>query len=1163
MNMMGGAFSNVTVAEKANSPYAVMFGLALLNAIALLVAAGIFSQSACKDFDTKTANILFSFPIHRQSFFIGRWVSAAIVSGCIMLSLGLGYAVGEMMPWLNRENLLPFNLLGYLYTYSYLILPNLLIFGCFYFGVGLLTRRTVLVYLTGVALFVGSTILGNVLIDFPTLVAVLDPTGSSALAIGTKLWTSVQRETQLPPIQAEFWVNRFIWLTFSFGFVGWNLLHLSIAPQSSRPAKVVERSADIEQPSLVLAPVRQSFDPLLQWHYVVSQTWVEFRTIAGNRWFLFALALAIVPPILISGISFGAVYATPLYPLTHLLVDQASGLYAQLFRLLLIFLAGEMIWRDRQVQVQRLTDVLPIRSFVPLLSKYFALALIMLSALMMVMASCLLVQTLSGYTRYEFGVYFTILFTKLFPELLIVAALSFLIQVAVQNLYLGYLMTALVLFVLPQALSQFNLASIFIYGSTPAAPYSQFDGFGAALVPLRTFQGYWSAWTILLLAIALLLWQRGEDTDWRSRLQVVMNRWNRPLQRLMLGTLTIVVVLGGWLYYNTHILNPTVSQQQVEISRVNYERMFKRIGVAQPQVEDIQLRYELYPQQRRLQATGEYRLVNKTRQPIEQVLVNLNLDHAAKVNQMSLGTVAQPLQSQTLNISPDFTVAVRAFKLPKPLLPGEAATLNFDLSWQPKPGFGEFGQDYGLSTNGTSLDGILPAVAYEPGAELDDPKKRSHYNLPPLPETKTIAQQIQSVDRTLPPTLTTWTVTVGTSKDQTAVVPGLLQREWTEGNRRYFQYRMDRPVMLKMPLYSARYEVKREQWKDLPIEVYYLKGHEFNVDRLIRATQASLDYYTQNFSPTTFGQVRIFEMPREQYAVSLPGTIGFAEYIGFLAKIDDKNPENVDYPSYVTAHEVAHQWWAHQLVPDRRIQGSRTMDEMLAQYSALMVMEKLYGEDTIRRILKYELKSYFNDRAGSQQEQPLMTSFASSVVYRKGAVAMYALKQAIGEEKLNAALGKYLRDHSATSLSVPPFPIILDLIEAIRSATPGNLQFLVSDWLENITIYDAQAKQATVTKRPDGSYEVTLTATLQKFQSDEEGNEKAIELNPQETVEIGILGEDDQWLYRQAHKLQTGSNTVTIVVDREPKRVMVDPFYSLPNRSFENATIAPSIAASN
>jgi aminopeptidase N len=63
----------------------------------------------------------------------------------------------------------------------------------------------------------------------------------------------------------------------------------------------------------------------------------------------------------------------------------------------------------------------------------------------------------------------------------------------------------------------------------------------------------------------------------------------------------------------------------------------------------------------------------------------------------------------------------------------------------------------------------------------------------------------------------------------------------------------------------------------------------------------------------------------------------------------------------VTAHEIAHQWWAHEVIGANQ-QGSTMIVESLSQYSALMVMEKEYGAQQMRRFLKYELDRYLAGR---------------------------------------------------------------------------------------------------------------------------------------------------------------------------------------------------------
>src|SRR5690606_21699741 len=123
------------------------------------------------------------------------------------------------------------------------------------------------------------------------------------------------------------------------------------------------------------------------------------------------------------------------------------------------------------------------------------------------------------------------------------------------------------------------------------------------------------------------------------------------------------------------------------------------------------------------------------------------------------------------------------------------------------------------------------------------------------------------------------------------------------------------------------------------------------VDRMIKSVKRSLDYFTTNFSPYQHRQVRIIEFPRySSFAQSFPNTIPFSESIGFIAKVDG-DEDKIDVPFYVTAHEVAHQWWAHQVIGGN-VQGSVLMSETMSQYSALMVMEKEYGRQAMKKFLR-------------------------------------------------------------------------------------------------------------------------------------------------------------------------------------------------------------------
>ena len=349
---------------------------------------------------------------------------------------------------------------------------------------------------------------------------------------------------------------------------------------------------------------------------------------------------------------------------------------------------------------------------------------------------------------------------------------------------------------------------------------------------------------------------------------------------------------------------------------------------------------------------------------------------------------------------------------------------------------------------------------------------------------------------------------------------------------------------------SARWDVKKGDWKGMPIEVYYDKKHTYNLDRMIESVQKSLDYYSANFTPYQHKQVRILEFPRyASFAQSFANTIPYSEDIGFVADLRDK--DDIDYVFYVTAHEMAHQWWGHQVI-GADVQGSAVLMESLSQYFALMVMEKEYGRDKMRRFLKYELDGYLRGRGGELiEEQPLARVENQQYIhYQKGSLIFYRLRDEIGEVALNRALKRFLEDKAYQQA---PYTTTRELLDYLRVETPPEKHSLLADLFEKIVFYDNRVKEAKAVKRADGQWDVTMKLHLAKIEVDGKGKETPRAYD--EPVEIAIFArapgakeKDEKVLFTEKRVLQGSDPSVTITVKEKPFEVGVDPYNKMIDR---------------
>lgn len=1142
-----------------NAPYVILTFLDVFSTLGLFVAVALIAQPLLRDFELGTEELFFSKPLRKSSYLWGRFAAGSLMSLIVMAITALGMILGSFMPWIDPQRLGPFSWQPYLWGFGVIVIPNLLFIGGLLALLAVTTRRLLLVFLGVVAFLVLMSVSTALTrdIQFDTISALLDPMGGTAISQVMRYWSVAERNTLLPDVSGMVLLNRVIWV--GVGVVLLVATQLLFKPQRQRArkrwwqrARAEAPAADVNvaRPAMATIPTveRRTFGAATALKQFAHLVWFDTKAVLRSMPFLILLAFGLLN-FLGGSPAMDNTFGTPVYPVTALMMESMQGSYQFLLVIIVAFYAGDVLWRERAARIASVADALPVPNWVPLLAKLGAVTAVVIAFMAIGVLGAMGYQLWHGYSNLEPLLYLQAGFIDAWPFVLM-GVLALFLHVVSNHKFIGYLLLILVLLsqiVLSQIGYEHNL---YIYAGAPQMIYSDMNGFGHLLEPWAWFQTYWTLIAAMLVVLASVFWVRGTASPWGKRWREALRALRGP-QGAALATLALATVAtGSWIFYNTNVLNEYLPQDAALDRQAHYEREYRKFkDLPQPRIVSVRTDVDIFPEQRRALIRGHYRLVNKHDVPISELHVYTHEDSSLEVTAPAGLTVKHE----------DRAVGMRIFALPEPLAPGD--TLDFEfVQERAERGFTNSGMPPStsagdlrstLNANGTFFNSReLPHFGYDESRQILDRNERRKRGLGPVPrkaklEDEAARYSIGIVD-------SDWIdfeATVSTSPDQIALAPGYLQREWIENGRRYFHYKMDRPMLPFYCFLSARWEVERGEWNGIPIEIYYDPKHPYNVDRMIEATRKSLDYFTANFSPYQHRQVRILEFPRyARFAQSFANTIPFSESIGFIANLTD--PDDIDYVFYVTAHEMAHQWWAHQVI-GADVQGQAMLMESLSQYSALMVMEKEYGREHMRRFLKYELDRYLRGRGGELiEELPLMRVEDQPYIhYAKGSLALYRLRDEMGEENLNRALANFIRDKA---FQQPPYTTTLELMDYLRAEAPPEKHTLIDELLARIIFYDNRVLSASVTPR-DGKFDVTIEYEAAKRESDGAGRETDLPLD--DWIEVGVFTRDDAAdessetpLYLERHRITQPRGTITVTVDAQPYEAGFDPYNKLIDR---------------
>ncbi len=1139
-----GSGGNVT----KNSPYAITQVLAILSVFSMFLVVNFVGNTATRNHTTKMAEIVSTKPIQPLGYNLGRFFGAYLICLTVFAMVPIGAWMGSIMPWVDAERIGPNKLSYYLAPFLVLSVTTIFTLSALFYAVAKRTNSLMIMYVVAIALFMVYSLSGAIF-DQPdqrTMRALLDPFGLNTFGEYTRYWTAFERNGSTIELTGSVLQNRAFWFIASlFILIFGGRLTKNLGLSTIKAAKK-ERGT----PLLEHAPVNPKIDykanEISASAQFMARLKFELKQTFSSPAFIIFMIISLVQLFAIVLTNEGR-YGQPFWPVTQVIVESIAGAFGLQMLIVVAYFTGEAVWRERTSGMGDITDSTPTHNIVFWASKLIAICSIFVILMLVGILCGVLIQAAMGYTQFELSQYVVRLLYFDAYEYVLIAVLAFFLQAVSPNKYIGIMLFALFII---STLVLNNLGvehNMFMYGESPNMIYSDMNGYGDSLKAHSWYMLYWTAFAVILGVISYGLWHRGTSSTLRERF--VQLRYQVGVKGTVAAALALLVFVGAGanIIHNTRIVNNFTGTEEFRDLQADYEKKYAEFKDSNsPMVSKVDANVAIFPEQRRVEAKANITIENRGEQAITRALISL------------------PTYSKTANITIEGSELVEHdeilrtawLKFSDPLQAGEARSGTME-SVIDHDGFKDRGEDYTVLENGTFINNaeLFPSFGYNNGLELLDRHERRKRDLPEPERAHKLEDESRYEEHAFHRSMTfiDFKATISTSADQIAMAPGYLAKEWEVDGRKFFRYEMDSPMLNFYSITSARLAVKKEEYKGVSIEVYYHPTHEWNVDGMIQSTKDSLDYFQSEFGEYQHRQYRIIEFPRyRSFAQSFANTIPFSESIWFN---DQRSSDDIDFVYFVNAHEMAHQWWGHQLGA-ANVQGSAVLSETLAEYSALAVMEKALGETKARHFLTYELDEYLRGRTSEiLEENPLMKAENQSYIhYQKGSVVMMAIRHKIGEQRLNHALKALLDEYKYRST---PYPTTLDLVRHLKAGANEVEGAFIDDLFEQITLFDLRADKAELTELEDGRFKVVLTASAKKFKADGKGKETEQDLK--ETVEVALFTEnpndfaaDNKVIYKQEHAIVTGENTIEIILDERPAYIGIDPFVRYIDRDTGN-----------
>ena len=995
-----------------NAPAIIYQCLAAGGMLLVIIIAIITGTAVYKDIEHRTAETFYTLPLNEKKYFLGKFIAAYLINISICLAYPLGLAVMQYTGIGPPDKFGPTPWGQLLHGFILFTIPNLLFLTSIVIAGVVLFRNMVAgyigVFLVVLFFLVAETTRENT--AYINIIYLLDPFGYTITIDTVEALSVAEKNTSYFPSSPLFVINRLLWLSLTvlltfFSYKRFSFKYFIATPTKKREIISDENISTESLPEKSI-PIHQNFSMLEKIRKVFKLSILEMKNVVRPIGFIIIMGILAIMFFLYN-ILWNAEYyiSTDTLPITSAMTSTRLTTLVFLGILLLIW-SGELLYKERTVNISQLTDALPVPTWVTYVSKFLAMALVSFLLSTVLFVCGLLAQFINGFYDIEWAVYLEHLYGYQggWVSFLLLIAMGFFFGALTGRRFVGHILSvAVFLFTVISAELGLIEEVRFMYPFAPGVEdYSEMNGFGIFGVAAPYYTLTWILLAIATLGIGIWVWNRGTETSIIKRISM------KNPQLPLIGKLCVPLLLIGFVFLQNYIVknvNATgnfKTDAQENIEAAHYEQQYKYLETqVHPKISGLDLSMAIFPEDRRAEYTATLDLTNTGETPID----TLHLSAKDFVTIKSISIENQAL----LSVNSDEVHRQYAFQLPKPLQTNETITLEVECTLD-YIGFSQSDPQADLTFNGTLMGrDIIPIIGYNDAKELDQNRDRRDHGLAKLPSRMASVDDASALGNDAFSSDAVWhkaSIQVSTSGEQTAFAPGTFKRRWQQDGRNHSLYQIETPAPMHWYIGSANYKHYEATLKTgTKLTILYDQRHYYNLEHFENAVTEGIAFIQVNLGNYPYQQLTIAEIPfyEEDDFYTYPNVIAISEKHGWTA--DDRKEKHLVYIYYSIVRELIKQW-VYQNLFIANVQGADMLRVALPDAMALHFIEQRFGEVLINQYVDKKIDRYGKGRGNEPNKEPPLL-YADGIDYleaNKGTLELYHLIQELGAHVFSQTL---------------------------------------------------------------------------------------------------------------------------------------------------------------